>query len=153
MTPSAIPYFLASAFNFEALCWPLNHNKHVLVLSYTKNKTQFGSIAFPLMENQQQQRQPASVKSRFRRVCVFCGSSPGKNPSYQLAAIQLGKQLVPPKTTLSFFFIFELNERMRASSGTGFLIRPPTSEHHVLLTWHDLFFASSSYKTEPYPLF
>lgn len=108
-------------------------------LLHTKNKTQFGSIAFPLMENQQQQRQPASVKSRFRRVCVFCGSSPGKNPSYQLAAIQLGKQLVPPKTSLSFFFIFELNERMRASSGTGFLIRPPTSEHHVLLTWHDLF--------------
>ncbi|KAG4214279.1 hypothetical protein ERO13_A01G111600v2 [Gossypium hirsutum] len=32
--------------------------------------------------------------SRFKRVCVFCGSSPGKNPSYQLAAIQLGQQLV-----------------------------------------------------------
>ncbi|KAF2310099.1 hypothetical protein GH714_006541 [Hevea brasiliensis] len=40
------------------------------------------------MENQQ-----PSLKSRFRRVCVFCGSSPGKNPSYQLAAIQLGHQL------------------------------------------------------------
>ncbi|XWS24467.1 hypothetical protein CRYUN_Cryun28dG0105000 [Craigia yunnanensis] len=48
------------------------------------------------MENhhQHQQRLPNSMKSRFRRVCVFCGSSPGKNPSYQLAAIQLGKQLV-----------------------------------------------------------
>ncbi|XP_054819580.1 cytokinin riboside 5'-monophosphate phosphoribohydrolase LOG3-like isoform X1 [Prosopis cineraria] len=34
------------------------------------------------------------VKSRFRRICVFCGSSHGKNPSYQLAAIQLAKQLV-----------------------------------------------------------
>ncbi|KAJ6736374.1 LOG FAMILY PROTEIN YJL055W [Salix viminalis] len=44
------------------------------------------------MENQQQ-HQP-SKKSRFRRVCVFCGSSPGKNPNYQHAAIQLGKQLV-----------------------------------------------------------
>ncbi|KAK5831655.1 cytokinin riboside 5'-monophosphate phosphoribohydrolase LOG3-like [Gossypium arboreum] len=43
---------------------------------------------------QQQQRQPNSMKSRFRRVCVFCGSSPGKNPSYQHAAIQLGQQLV-----------------------------------------------------------
>ncbi|KAL2575026.1 hypothetical protein AAZX31_17G243400 [Glycine max] len=32
--------------------------------------------------------------SRFRRICVFCGTSPGKNPSYQLAAIQLAKQLV-----------------------------------------------------------
>ncbi|XVE56149.1 hypothetical protein DITRI_Ditri03aG0214300 [Diplodiscus trichospermus] len=45
-------------------------------------------------QQQQQQRQHNSMKSRFRRVCVFCGSSPGKNPSYQLAAIQLGKQLV-----------------------------------------------------------
>ncbi|KAL6295591.1 hypothetical protein ACE6H2_003733 [Prunus campanulata] len=44
------------------------------------------------MENQQQQQAP--MKSRFKRICVFCGSSPGKNPSYQLAAIQLGKQLV-----------------------------------------------------------
>ncbi|KAH7567149.1 hypothetical protein JRO89_XS07G0023800 [Xanthoceras sorbifolium] len=34
------------------------------------------------------------MKSRFKRVCVFCGSSPGKSPSYQLAAIQLGQQLV-----------------------------------------------------------
>lgn len=43
---------------------------------------------------QQQQRKPNSMKSRFSRVCVFCGSSPGKSPSYQLAAIQLGQQLV-----------------------------------------------------------
>ncbi|XAR64187.1 hypothetical protein NMG60_11024434 [Bertholletia excelsa] len=33
-------------------------------------------------------------KSRFKRVCVFCGSSPGNKPSYQLAAIQLGQELV-----------------------------------------------------------
>lgn len=47
------------------------------------------------METQQQQQQAAAaLKSRFKRVCVFCGSSPGKSPSYQLAAIQLGKQLV-----------------------------------------------------------
>lgn len=32
--------------------------------------------------------------SRFRRVCVFCGSSPGKKDSYRLAAIQLGHELV-----------------------------------------------------------
>ncbi|CAA6655941.1 unnamed protein product [Spirodela intermedia] len=35
-----------------------------------------------------------TAPSRFRRVCVFCGSSPGKKPSYQLAAIQLGEELV-----------------------------------------------------------
>nr|KYP64777.1 UPF0717 protein At5g11950 family [Cajanus cajan] len=42
------------------------------------------------METQHQQ---PSIKSRFRRICVYCGSSPGKSPSYQLAAVQLGKQL------------------------------------------------------------
>ncbi|KAK2452286.1 cytokinin riboside 5'-monophosphate phosphoribohydrolase LOG7 [Trifolium repens] len=32
--------------------------------------------------------------SRFKRICVFCGTSTGKNPSYQHAAIQLAKQMV-----------------------------------------------------------
>lgn len=34
------------------------------------------------------------VPSRFRRICVFCGSSHGKKKSYQDAAIELGKELV-----------------------------------------------------------
>ncbi|URD89764.1 Cytokinin riboside 5'-monophosphate phosphoribohydrolase [Musa troglodytarum] len=39
--------------------------------------------------------------SRFRRVCVFCGSSPGKKASYQFAATQLGHELVHlPDTVL-----------------------------------------------------
>ncbi|KAH7651991.1 Cytokinin riboside 5'-monophosphate phosphoribohydrolase LOG protein [Dioscorea alata] len=33
-------------------------------------------------------------RSRFRRICVFCGSSPGRKPSYQEAAVELGKELV-----------------------------------------------------------
>ncbi|XP_065005424.1 probable cytokinin riboside 5'-monophosphate phosphoribohydrolase LOGL6 [Musa acuminata AAA Group] len=36
----------------------------------------------------------SSPSSRFKRVCVFCGSSTGKKKGYQLAAIQLGKELV-----------------------------------------------------------
>ncbi|KAK8930839.1 Cytokinin riboside 5'-monophosphate phosphoribohydrolase LOG7 [Platanthera zijinensis] len=32
--------------------------------------------------------------SRFRRICVFCGSSPGKKASYREAAIELGNELV-----------------------------------------------------------
>nr|KYP31234.1 UPF0717 protein At5g11950 family [Cajanus cajan] len=43
-----------------------------------------------------------NMKSRFRRICVFCGTSPGKNPSYQVAAIQLGKQLVERKIDLVY---------------------------------------------------
>lgn len=42
----------------------------------------------------EQKLQQLAENSRFQRVCVFCGSSPGKNPSYQLAAIQLGQELV-----------------------------------------------------------
>jgi predicted Rossmann-fold nucleotide-binding protein len=36
----------------------------------------------------------SSSSSRFKRICVFCGTSTGKNPSYQHAAIQLAKQMV-----------------------------------------------------------
>ncbi|KAG5613455.1 hypothetical protein H5410_024736 [Solanum commersonii] len=46
------------------------------------------------MENNHQTQIQATKTSRFKRIGVFCGSSPGKKPSYQLAAIQLGNQLV-----------------------------------------------------------
>lgn len=32
--------------------------------------------------------------SRFKSVCVFCGSSTGKRDSYREAAIELGQELV-----------------------------------------------------------
>ncbi|MCL7044613.1 hypothetical protein MKW94_016883 [Papaver nudicaule] len=51
-----------------------------------------------VMESQIIQHQPLmrimTTRSRFKRVCVFCGSSPGNKPTYQLAAIQLGNELV-----------------------------------------------------------
>ena len=51
-------------------------------------------------------------QSRFRRICVFCGSSQGKKTSYQEAAIELGKELVLKEKKLyglvcyTFFFFF-----------------------------------------------
>nr|KYP68543.1 UPF0717 protein At5g11950 family [Cajanus cajan] len=33
-------------------------------------------------------------QSRFKRICVFCGSSPGNKSTYKDAAIELGKELV-----------------------------------------------------------
>ncbi|KAK4759545.1 hypothetical protein SAY87_022676 [Trapa incisa] len=33
-------------------------------------------------------------QSRFKRICVFCGSSQGKKRSYQDAAVELGRELV-----------------------------------------------------------
>ncbi|KAK1441045.1 hypothetical protein QVD17_06881 [Tagetes erecta] len=40
--------------------------------------------------------------SRFSRICVFCGSSSGKNPVYRQAAVQLGNQLVERKIDLVY---------------------------------------------------
>lgn len=36
----------------------------------------------------------SSSSSRFKRICVFCGSSSGKKASYQDAAVELGRELV-----------------------------------------------------------
>ncbi|KAG9443155.1 hypothetical protein H6P81_019009 [Aristolochia fimbriata] len=40
------------------------------------------------------QNRPGTGKSRFKRICVFCGSSSGKRNSYQVAATELGMELV-----------------------------------------------------------
>ncbi|KAE8663117.1 Cytokinin riboside 5'-monophosphate phosphoribohydrolase LOG7 [Hibiscus syriacus] len=42
------------------------------------------------------------IKSRFQRICVFCGSSSGKKASYQEAAVQLGKELVERRIDLVY---------------------------------------------------
>ncbi|CAJ1883474.1 unnamed protein product [Sphenostylis stenocarpa] len=42
------------------------------------------------------------TKSRFKRICVFCGSSSGKKPTYQEAAVQLGKELVERRIDLVY---------------------------------------------------
>ncbi|XP_008813587.1 cytokinin riboside 5'-monophosphate phosphoribohydrolase LOG3-like [Phoenix dactylifera] len=40
--------------------------------------------------------------SKFKRVCVFCGSSTGKRSCYQDAAVELGKELVARKVDLVY---------------------------------------------------
>ncbi|PIN10493.1 hypothetical protein CDL12_16915 [Handroanthus impetiginosus] len=42
------------------------------------------------------------VKSRFKRVCVFCGSSSGKRDCYRDAALDLGKELVTKRLDLVY---------------------------------------------------
>ncbi|PSS01612.1 Cytokinin riboside 5'-monophosphate phosphoribohydrolase [Actinidia chinensis var. chinensis] len=42
------------------------------------------------------------TKSRFKRICVFCGSSSGKKSSYQDAAVDLGKELVERRIDLVY---------------------------------------------------
>ena len=45
-------------------------------------------------------------KSKFERICVFCGSSQGKKSSYQDAAVDLGNELVFSLVTTSLIFCF-----------------------------------------------
>ncbi|KAI4373540.1 hypothetical protein MLD38_011657 [Melastoma candidum] len=40
--------------------------------------------------------------SRFRRICVFCGSSPGNKTSYRDATLELGRELVGRKIDLVY---------------------------------------------------
>ncbi|KAL9264337.1 Cytokinin riboside 5'-monophosphate phosphoribohydrolase LOG5-like protein [Drosera capensis] len=49
-----------------------------------------------MAETEQQQNEGNLIQrpSRFKRVCVFCGSSTGKRDSYRDAAIELGQELV-----------------------------------------------------------
>ncbi|KAK8504342.1 hypothetical protein V6N13_025020 [Hibiscus sabdariffa] len=42
------------------------------------------------------------TKSRFKRICVFCGSSSGNKASYQEAAVELGKELVERRIDLVY---------------------------------------------------
>ncbi|WCJ44350.1 Cytokinin riboside 5'-monophosphate phosphoribohydrolase LOG5 [Euphorbia peplus] len=42
------------------------------------------------------------MKSRFKRVCVFCGSSTGNKVFYKDAALQLGQELVSKKLDLVY---------------------------------------------------
>ncbi|XP_075475117.1 cytokinin riboside 5'-monophosphate phosphoribohydrolase LOG5-like [Primulina tabacum] len=42
------------------------------------------------------------AKSRFKRVCVFCGSSSGKRECYTEAALELGQQLVAKRLDLVY---------------------------------------------------
>lgn len=45
------------------------------------------------------------VRSRFKRVCVFCGSSTGKRDSYRDAALELAQELVKTSRTQILYFL------------------------------------------------
>ncbi|KAL0325851.1 UNVERIFIED_CONTAM: Cytokinin riboside 5'-monophosphate phosphoribohydrolase LOG3 [Sesamum radiatum] len=53
-------------------------------------------------QGQEQDEGRKAYSSRFKRICVFCGSSPGKKPTYHLAAIHLAKQLVERQIDLVY---------------------------------------------------
>ncbi|CAD6332619.1 unnamed protein product [Miscanthus lutarioriparius] len=65
-----------------------------LAASYTGTGTGTGTAAAGAEVATESGGGGAERRSRFRRICVYCGSAKGKKPSYQDAAIQLGNQLV-----------------------------------------------------------
>ncbi|TVU09685.1 hypothetical protein EJB05_43176 [Eragrostis curvula] len=69
--------------------------------------------------------------SRFRRVCVFCGSSSGKGSSYRDAAVELGKELVARKVGLvygggSLGLMGEVSEAVHKGGGHVIGVIPTT---------------------------
>lgn len=45
-------------------------------------------------ETRKMETQTEMKQSKFKRICVFCGSSPGNKSTYRDAAIELGRELV-----------------------------------------------------------
>ena len=72
----------------HAVSPPLNACRH----SQQTREVKRGAMEIKVDEEAAEAVAPAP--SRFRRICVFCGSSHGKKRSYQDAAIELGKELV-----------------------------------------------------------
>ncbi|XP_038902735.1 LOW QUALITY PROTEIN: cytokinin riboside 5'-monophosphate phosphoribohydrolase LOG5-like [Benincasa hispida] len=56
----------------------------------------------PLGRNQSGEMEGKVVRSRFKRVCVFCGSSTGKRDCYRDAAIDLAQELVSRRLGLVY---------------------------------------------------
>lgn len=42
------------------------------------------------------------TKSKFKRICVYCGSSSGNKPTYQEAAVELAKEMVERRIDLVY---------------------------------------------------
>lgn len=73
----------------------------LVLSSNTTESTQNRVSSFCTQRSLETEMESEIKRSKFRRICVFCGSSQGKKSSYHDAAIELGKELV----ILRFFFI------------------------------------------------
>lgn len=56
------------------------------------------------MEMERNGNEVMKKPSKFKRICVFCGSSQGKKSSYQDAAVELGNELVCTHPQLLHFY-------------------------------------------------
>lgn len=82
-------------------------------------------------------------RSRFQRICVYCGSAKGRKPSYQDAAVELGKELVRHGTLLPHlknpaftFTVQQTNKKNPIFSGVNrrravWSSQLPGRQHHI----------------------
>uniref|UniRef100_A0A7C9D817 Cytokinin riboside 5'-monophosphate phosphoribohydrolase n=1 Tax=Opuntia streptacantha TaxID=393608 RepID=A0A7C9D817_OPUST len=61
------------------------------------------------MDNEGRRVEVAS--SRFKRVCVFCGSSTGKREAYREAAVELGQELLTGETVGELKAVANMHQR------------------------------------------
>ncbi|KAK0585911.1 hypothetical protein LWI29_036192 [Acer saccharum] len=84
------------------------------------------------------------TKSRFKRICVFCGSSSGKKSSYQEAAIELGKELITGETVGEVRAVSDMHQRKAemARQADAFIALPggygTLEELLEVITWAQL---------------
>ncbi|KAG5408119.1 hypothetical protein IGI04_004438 [Brassica rapa subsp. trilocularis] len=84
------------------------------------------------------------TKSRFNRICVFCGSSSGKKPSYQEAAIELGNELITGETIGEVKAVADMHQRKAemARQADAFIALPggygTLEELLEVITWAQL---------------
>ncbi|GJN30039.1 hypothetical protein PR202_gb18313 [Eleusine coracana subsp. coracana] len=82
--------------------------------------------------------------SRFKRICVFCGSSAGKKTSYRDAAIELAKQLVTGETVGEVRPVADMHQRKAemARQSDAFIALPggygTLEELLEVITWAQL---------------
>ncbi|KAL2936911.1 Cytokinin riboside 5'-monophosphate phosphoribohydrolase LOG5 [Bienertia sinuspersici] len=55
-----------------------------------------------VLSQEKKMEETVQLSSRFKSVCVFCGSSSGKRDSYREAAIELGQELVAKRLNLVY---------------------------------------------------
>ncbi|XP_010253717.1 PREDICTED: cytokinin riboside 5'-monophosphate phosphoribohydrolase LOG1 isoform X2 [Nelumbo nucifera] len=82
--------------------------------------------------------------SKFKRICVFCGSSNGKKSSYQDAAIELGRELICGETVGEVKAVADMHQRKAemARQSDAFIALPggygTLEELLEVITWAQL---------------
>ncbi|KAF9599214.1 hypothetical protein IFM89_036259 [Coptis chinensis] len=87
---------------------------------------------------------PSEKKSRFERICVFCGSRAGYKSTFSDAALELGKQLISGTTIGETKTVADMHERKSemAKYANAFIALPggygTMEELLEMITWAQL---------------